>query len=212
MKFYDFFRSSAAYRVRIALNIKGLTPERVVVSLPQGDMKSDWYSAVNPQQLVPAIEVDGVTVMQSMAILEYLEEVYPDPPLLPADPLSRGRVRAMAQMIACEIHPLNNLRVINYLADPLGVDAGQRQTWYAHWLGKGFAALEELLSRDGGAGAYCHGDQVTLADVLLVPQVFNARRFEVDLTPYPTITRIDAALTALQPFADAAPARQPDAF
>ena len=210
MHFYDYFRSSAAYRCRIALNLKGLEPERTFVNLRTGEVRSDWYTKVNPQQLVPAL-VDGeATLTQSLAIIEYLDEVHPEPAFLPKDALGRARVRAICQAIACDIHPLNNLRILNYLTGELGQSEEAKNKWYVHWVTLGFTAIETQLAASADTGAYCHGDTVTMADICLVPQVFNARRFDVDMTPYPTITRIDAALSKL-PAVDAAhPGKQPD--
>lgn len=210
MKLYDFFRSSAAYRVRIALNLKGIAAEREFIHLRQGAHRTPAYQAINPQGLVPALVDDqGNVVIQSLAILEYLDETVPEPPLLPADALGRARVRALSQIVACEIHPLNNLRVLNYLTGELDHDEAARNRWYCHWVAEGFRGLEAMLAE--GPGRYCHGDTVTMADVCLVPQVFNARRFDCDLSPYPTIVRIANALNELPAFADAAPERQPDA-
>ena len=213
MRLYDYFRSSAAYRVRIALNLKGIVPdERTFVHLRMGSQRAQDYLALNPQGLVPALALDDGTVLtQSLAIVEYLDETKPTPPLLPASAEQRARVRAIALQIACEIHPLNNLRVLNYLIGTLGVSREQKDGWYRYWIDVGFEALEKSLSGDAATGRFCHGDAPTLADVCLVPQMANARRFSIDLSPYPTLTRIEAACNALPAFADAAPARQPDA-
>jgi maleylacetoacetate isomerase len=212
MKLYDYFRSSAAYRVRIALNLKGLAPERVFVHLAKGEQLAGGYLSVNPQGLVPALVTDdGEVLSQSLAIIEWLEETHPLPPLLPPDPTARARVRSLAMAIACDIHPINNLRVLNYLSNTLGVTAEQRTGWYRYWIDLGFEALETRLAREPGTGRFCHGDAPTLADICLVPQVANARRFQVDLAPYPSIVRIDAACAAMPAFANATPARQPDA-
>jgi maleylacetoacetate isomerase len=213
MRLYDYFRSSAAYRVRIALNVKGIAPdERTYVHLRMGSQRAQDYLALNPQGLVPALELDdGSVLSQSLAIIEYLDETHPEPPLLPADPVSRARVRAIALSIACEIHPLNNLRVLNYLIGTMGVSREQKDGWYRYWIDVGFEALEKTLARDAATRTFCHGDTPTLADVCLVPQMANARRFEIDLSPYPTLLRIEAACHALPAFAQAAPARQPDA-
>lgn len=213
MKLYDYFRSSAAYRVRIALNLKGVVPdERTFVHLRMGNQRAQDYLALNPQGLVPALALDdGQVLTQSLAIVEYLDETHPEPPLLPADPAARARVRAIALQIACEIHPLNNLRVLNYLTGTMGVSKEQKNGWYRYWIDVGFEALEKQLAREPGTGCHCHGDTPTLADVCLVPQLANARRFAIDLSPYPTLTRIEAACNALPAFSAAAPSRQPDA-
>jgi maleylacetoacetate isomerase len=212
MKLFDYFRSSAAYRVRIALNLKGVAPERAFVHLAKGQQRDVDYLALNPQGLVPAIELDDGTVLtQSLAIIHWLDETYRDPPLLPDAPLARARARSIALAIACDIHPLNNTRVLNYLSHTLGVSDEQRSGWYKYWIDLGFEALELRLSREPGTGTFCQGDAPTLADVCLVPQVANARRFNIDLAPYPTIVRIDAACNEMPAFATAAPARQPDA-
>ncbi|HEY3555037.1 MAG TPA: maleylacetoacetate isomerase [Casimicrobiaceae bacterium] len=213
MRLYDYFRSSAAYRVRIALNLKGVVPdERTFVHLRMGNQRAQDYLALNPQGLVPALALDDGTVLtQSLAIVEFLDETHPQPPLLPADAEGRARVRSIALAIACEIHPLNNLRVLNYLVGTLGVSREQKDGWYRYWIDVGFEALEKSLSRDPSTGRFCHGDAPTLADVCLVPQLANARRFSIDLSPYPTLVRIEAECNALPAFASAAPARQPDA-
>jgi maleylacetoacetate isomerase len=213
VRLYDYFRSSAAYRVRIALNLKNVKPdERTFVHLRIGSQRAQDYLALNPQGLVPALALDdGAVLTQSLAIIEYLDETHPEPPLLPADPVARARVRAIALQIACDIHPLNNLRVLNYLIGTLGVSREQKDGWYRYWIDVGFEALEKTLARDRATGRFCHGDAPTLADVCLVPQMANARRFEIDLSPYPTLIGIESACLALPAFADAAPARQPDA-
>jgi maleylacetoacetate isomerase len=213
MRLYDYFRSSAAYRVRIALNLKGVVPdERTFVHLRMGNQRAQDYLALNPQGLVPALALDDGTVLtQSLAIVEFLDETHPQPPLLPADPGGRARVRSIALAIACEIHPLNNLRVLNYLIGTLGVSRDQKDGWYRYWIDVGFEALEKSLSRDPATGRFCHGDAPTLADVCLVPQLANARRFSIDLSPYPTLVRIESECNALPAFASAAPAKQPDA-
>jgi maleylacetoacetate isomerase len=212
MRLFDYFRSSAAYRVRIALNLKGVAAEREFVHLRHGAQRADDYLALNPQGLVPVLVTDdGAVLTQSLAIVEWLDETHPRPPLLPPDANGRARVRSIAQSIACDIHPINNLRVLNYLTGTLGVSEAQRDGWYRYWIDLGFEALERRLASERATGRYCHGDAPTLADVCLVPQVANARRFHVDLAPYPTIVRIDAACNELPPFADAAPMKQPDA-
>ena len=218
MKLYGYFRSSATYRVRIALNLKGLAPELAYVHLRRhgGEQRRPAYAVLNPQHLVPTLTVADATgrevpLTQSLAIIEYLEEAYPESPLLPADPLGRARVRALAQAVACEIQPLPNLRVLNYLTDTLGASADDKQRWTAHWIETGLAAIETLLAGSRETGRFCHGDAPTLADACLVPQVYNARRFEVDLGPYPTIRRIEAACQALPAFDAARPENQADA-
>lgn len=213
MKLYGYFRSSAAYRVRIALNLKGVEYETVPVHLLKdgGQQFSASYKALNPTALVPTLVDGDLAIGQSMAILEYLEETHPDPALLPTDPAGRARVRAIAQTIACDIHPLNNLRVLKHLKHGLGVDEDTKNAWYRHWIDVGLTSVEAMLAGHPATGRFCHGDQVTLADVLLVPQVFNARRFECDLSAMPTVTRIVDACSELDAFVQAEPARQPDA-
>ena len=209
MKLYSFFRSGTSHRLRIALNLKGLSPDYIPVDLRVDEQAEAPFKAVNPQGLVPALTLDsGETLIQSPAIIEWLDETYPEPALLPADRDGRARVRALAGVIACDIHPLNNLRILGYLQHELGLDEEARNTWYRRWVNEGFAALETLLGQPG-TGQFCHGDRPGLADIHLVPQVFNALRFQVDMAPYPLICRIDAACRALPAFADAAPERQP---
>lgn len=210
MKLYTYFRSSAAYRVRIALHFKGIAYEAVPVDLRPGAHRRPEYLALNPQGLVPALEDGAAVLSQSLAIIEYLEETHPEPPLLPSAPLDRARVRSLALAIACDLHPLNNLRVLNYLRAPLGHDAAAVNAWYRHWVAQVFEGLESEARRSSD-GRHLLGGGVTLADVCLVPQLFNARRFECDLTPYPTLTAIGAHLESLPAFARAAPAAQPDA-
>lgn len=212
MKLYDYFRSSAAYRVRIALNLKGVEYQQVPVSLVKGEQSAAPFLDINPQGLVPALELDdGTLLSQSLAICEYLDEAHPTPALLPAGALSRARVRALAQAIACDIHPLNNLGVMKYLKGALSIGEEAAAQWYGHWVSEGFAALEQRLEGEGETGRFCHGERPTLADLCLVPQVYNARRFAIDLSDYPGIVAVDAACTALQAFAAAAPENQPDA-
>ncbi|UHL65465.1 maleylacetoacetate isomerase [Paralcaligenes sp. KSB-10] len=213
MKLYSYFRSSAAYRVRIALNLKGLRYETMPVHLLRhgGEQLSDAYRALNPTALVPTLVDGDLTVGQSMAILEYLEETHPEPALLPADAPGRARVRAIAQIIACDIHPLDNLRVLRYLKHEMNVSEEAKNAWYRHWVVEGLTAIEKLLAGKPQTGRYCHGDRPGFADLCLVPQVANARRFECDLGAMPTIVRIDAACAELPAFQQAAPANQPDA-
>lgn len=212
MKLYTYWRSSAAYRARIALNLKGLEAEHVPVHLLDdgGQQHGAEYSALNPQELVPALEDEGRLFTQSMALIEYLDETRPEPPLLPATPHERARVRALAQAVACDIHPLNNLRVMQYLEFQLGIDPERRKRWTVHWIMQGFEAIEKML-QDDATGTFCHGDSPTLADICLAPQVYNAKRFEIDLEPFPTMVRINDACLDLDAFADAAPEKQPDA-
>jgi maleylacetoacetate isomerase/maleylpyruvate isomerase len=211
MKLYTYFRSSAAFRARIALNLKGIDYESVPIDLRPAAHRRQDYLALNPQGLVPALEDGGVVISQSLALIEYLEESHPTPSLLPRSPLERARVRSMALAIACDLHPLNNLRVLNYLRSPLGLDEEAVGTWYRHWIAEGFTALEEEATRASGDGRHMFGTEVTLADVCLVPQVFNARRFKCDLVPFPTLRGISAHLETLSAFSRAAPDAQPDA-
>ena len=213
MRLYTYFRSSAAYRVRIALALKGLPYDSLPVHLLRdgGEQLQAPYRAVNPAGLVPALDDDGVVLTQSLAILEYLEETHPQAALLPADPAGRARVRALAQTVACDIHPIGNLRVLKYLTGTLQVSEADKLAWSQHWIAEGFAALEALLAASPDTGRFCHGDTPGLADCCLVPQVFNARRFEVDLAPYPTLAAIDAACAELPAFAAAHPSQQADA-
>lgn len=209
---YGYFRSSAAYRVRIALNLKGLDYDQVPVNLVKGEQSSGDHLARNPQGLVPSLAIDdSLALNQSLAICEYLDEVYPEPALLPANALERAQVRSLAQLVACEVHPLNNLRVLKYLVSQLGVDEAAKLAWYHHWIAEGFTALEATLSAAPRTGDFCHGDTPTLADICLVPQVYNAERFECDLSAYPTIQRIVANCRSLPAFEKAAPEAQPDA-
>lgn len=211
MKLYGYFRSSAAYRVRIALNLKGLACEQEFRRLRRDEHRQPDYLALNPQGLVPTL-VDGKTVIgQSLAIVEYLEEMRPEPPLLPDDPAGRARVRQLAQIVACDIHPLNNLKVLNYLRSELGQNEDAVNGWYRHWVESGLAAFEALLAGSPATGRFCHGDRPGLADLCLVPQLYNARRFDCDIAPFTTIRRVDEACQALPAFADAAPEKQPDA-
>jgi maleylpyruvate isomerase len=212
-KLYGYFRSSAAFRVRIALNIKGVIAEQYFVHLLKdgGRHKTDTYKSVNPQQLIPTLVHRNYVIGQSLAILEYLEEVVPRPPLLPIDRNERARVRQIALAIACDIHPLNNLRVLQHLEDELGQDAGARADWQRTWIARGFTALETMLARDAATGSFCHGDTPTMADVCLIPQMANARRADVPLDAYPTLLRIETAASNLPSFDNARPERQLDA-
>jgi maleylacetoacetate isomerase len=213
MKLYSYFRSSAAYRARIALNLKSIQYESIHVDLlaDGGEQRKPEYLAVNPQGLVPALVTEGVTITQSLAIIEYLEETHPHPPLLPRKAVDRAQVRAMALTIACDVHPLNNLRVLNYLRSTLGQEHGAVRNWYQHWIAEGFRALEHQARHSSDDGRYLFGSAVTIADVFVVPQMFNARRFKCDLEPYPTLRSVCAHLEALPPFAKAAPQAQPEA-
>ncbi len=213
MKLYTYFRSSAAYRVRIALNLKGLSFEAVPVHLLRngGEQRQPEYLALNPAGLVPTLE-DGATVLtQSLAIIEYLDETRGGPALLPTGAADRARVRALALSIACDTHPLNNLRVLQYLGRQLGIDEAGRNDWYRHWVGQGLGAVERMLADDPRTGRFCHGDTPGLADCCLVPQVFNARRFGCDLDAMPTVRRIAEHCEALEAFRLAAPEQQADA-
>jgi maleylpyruvate isomerase len=211
MKLFGYYRSSAAYRVRIALNLKGLEVDHRFVHLRKGEQSAPEYGALNPQGLVPMV-IDGPQVLtQSLAIIEYLEETHPEPALLPKEPIERARVRAIAQAIACDIHPLNNLRVLRYLVGPLKVSDEAKNEWYRHWVVEGLTALERSLNPAAGTGTFCHGDKPTLADICLVPQVYNAERADVDLSLFPRITKIVAACRELRAFQDADPAKQADA-
>ncbi len=210
---HNYFRSSASYRVRIALNLKGLPYHYAPVHLLKdgGQQHSNDYQRVNPARLVPTLVDDGHAIGQSLAIIEYLDETHPEPALMPRDPLGRARVRALAQSVACEIHPLNNLRVLQYLDNDLQVDESTKATWYRHWITLGFTAIEAMLASDPATGVFCHGDTPGLADCCLIPQIANSRRFDTPLDAFPTIRRIEQACMALDAFAKAAPPLQPDA-
>jgi maleylacetoacetate isomerase len=207
MTLYTYFRSSAAFRVRIALNLKGIKPEQVFVHLARHDQFKDEYRRLNPQGTVPTLVHDGRTIGQSLAIIEYLDELVPLPPLLPADPVERARARQIAYAVACDIHPFGNLRVREYLRDTLGHSEAEIAEWQRHWIALGLGAIEKLA----GGGRFCCGEAPTLADVCLVPQLYNARRVDLDLKPYSKLLRIEAAAYELPAFADARPEYQPDA-
>ena len=211
MKLYTYFRSSAAFRVRIALNCKGLAYEPVPVNLATDEHRRGSYLELNPQGLVPALEDGGKIFVQSLAMMEYLEETHPQPPLLPANAEDRAYVRALAQIIACEIHPLNNRRTLRYVKKSYALDEDGVNAWYRHWIADGLAGLEAFITGAKKSGKYCYRDQVTLADCCLVPQVFNAQRYKCDLAPYPAITRIFAECMRLDAFIAAQPGKQPDA-
>lgn len=210
LKLYTYFRSSAAFRVRIALNLKSLAYDPVFVHLPKGEHRRPEYAAVDPQALLPTL-VDGERALsQSLAIIEYLEETRPEPRLLPVDATERARVRSLSLLVACEIHPLNNLRTLQHLKRALGQSEEQINAWYRHWIADGFTKLEADLGR-GGTGRFCHGNAPTMADCCLVPQVFNAKRYAADLSPFPTVMRIFDACMKLEAFDRAQPSKQPDA-
>ncbi|GAA3540613.1 maleylacetoacetate isomerase [Zobellella aerophila] len=206
MKLYDYVRSSAAYRVRIALNLKGLAYEASPVSLLDGAQGSNDYRALNPTCLVPSLDTGEGVLGQSLAIIEYLDERYPEPALLPGSPFERARIRSLAQQVACDIHPLNNLRVLKYLTGELGISEAQKTSWYHHWLQQGLAPLEQQLS--GSDTPFCCGDTPGLADICLIPQLYNAHRFKLDMTPYPRLTAIEQACNRLEAFHRAHPDQQ----
>jgi maleylpyruvate isomerase len=211
MILYDYFRSSAAYRVRIALNLKGLNAEHRFVHLRKGQARAPEYLAINPQALVPSLALDQAVLRQSLSIIEYLDEMFPEVPLLPSDALGRARVRSLALAIACDIHPLNNLRVLNYLRDTLSLDEAAINAWCKRWIEDGLSALEALLTSESPDGDFCHGESPTLADVCLMPQVFSAERFGCDLGTWPRIQSIAERCRTLDAFILASPERQPDA-
>lgn len=211
MRLYTYFRSSASFRVRIALNLKGLAYEPSFVHLPKGEHRAASYSKVNPQALTPTLVLDdGEQLAQSLAIIEYLDETHPEPRLLPGDAKGRARVRSLSLLVACEIHPLNNLRALQYLKRTLGQSEEQVNAWYCHWVADGLAKLEADMAR-GGTGRFCHGNAPTMADCCLVPQIFNAKRYSCDLAPYPTTMRVFDACMKLEAFDRAQPSKQPDA-
>jgi maleylacetoacetate isomerase len=214
MKLHGFFRSSASYRLRIALALKNISCEQASVHISRpggGDQFLPAFRNLNPQLLVPVLEDDGHVLIQSLAILEYFEETHPTPPILPQDAVARARVRGLAMIIACEMHPLNNLRVLNYLTKDLGASEDAKLAWYRHWIKLGFDALEPMLAGSRETGTFCHGETPTIADICLVPQVFNAKRFDCPLDGYPTVMRIYEACEKLPAFAAAHPNKQPDA-
>lgn len=211
MKIHGYFRSSAAYRVRLALNLKNIACDTALVNLQAGDQSSSAYRAINPQGRVPALETEDHILVQSLAIIEYLDETFPGLSLVPSEPLARARVRGISHIIACDIHPLNNLAVLNYLKDELAIDEDKRTRWYQYWVRQGFDGVEALLANSSDTGTFCHGNSPGLADICLVPQVFNAQRFDCDLSPYPTIGRIYDSCMALDAFDKAQPSNQPEA-
>ena len=210
MKLYNYFRSSASFRVRIALHLKGLPYEYIAVHLAKGEHKLPAYSEVAADNLVPNLVIDGEHLSQSMAIIEYLDETHPEPALLPKEPLARARVRALAQSISCEIHPINNLRVLKYLTATLGLSEDQKNTWYRHWVREGLESFERQLAQ-GPESTYCYGDTPSLADCCLVPQIFNAQRFDVNLEGLPLTMRAFEACMKLDAFQKAKPSACPDA-
>jgi maleylacetoacetate isomerase len=213
LKLYSYWRSSAAFRVRIALNLKRLDYQIIPVNLIQdgGEQHGNDYTAINPQELVPVLMHGQRVFRQSLAIIDYVDETWPDQPLMPTIARDRQRVRAIAQAIACDIHPLNNLRVMQYLASEFGADEAAREKWMRHWIAIGFAAIEKMLADNPSTGEFCEGDMPTMADCSLVPQVFNARRVGLDLAAYPVISRIERACMSLPAFDTAQPSKQPDA-
>jgi maleylacetoacetate isomerase len=211
MKLYTYFRSSASYRVRIALALKGLVHESVFVNLPKAEHQSGEYRAVNPQALVPSLEDGGHVLIQSLAIMEYLDEAYPAPPIMPPAPLDRAYVRAVSQIVACEIHPLNNLRTLKHIRAAYKLDDEGVNAWYRHWIAAGLASLESYLIGAGRTGLYAFGDMVTVADCCIVPQIFNAKRFDCELAPYPRVMRVFEQCMKLAAFESTQPSRQPDA-
>jgi maleylpyruvate isomerase len=210
-RLHGFFRSSTSFRVRAALNLKGIAYDQATYALRKGEQRSPAYFALNPQGLVPSLETPDGILTQSLAIIEWLDEVYPAPALLPSDPWGRARVRSLAQIIALDIHPINNLRVLQYLGQTFGADEAQQAAWFRHWVGEAFHALEARLSSEPETGRFCHGDAPGLADLCLAAQVLNNARFAVDMSAYPTIQRIHDSCMALPSFDAASPMKQPDA-
>lgn len=211
MKLFNYFRSSTSYRTRIAMNLKGLDYDYIAVNLAQDEQLETAFKAINPQGLVPVLQTDDLLLYQSPAILEWLEETYTQNPLLPKDAAGRMQIRALSAMIGCDIHPLNNRRILQYLRNELTVGEDEVMLWCQHWMTEGFAALEKLLAENRSTGKFCYGDSPTFADCYLIPQVSSARRFKVDLTPYPNIVAIDEHCRSLKAFDDADPVKQPDA-
>ncbi|MCF1469288.1 maleylacetoacetate isomerase [Agrobacterium vitis] len=208
---HNYFRSSTSYRVRIALALKGIDYDYEAFHLRHGEQRSERFLRLNPQGLVPALTwSEGQVYTQSLAIIEFLDEVVPQPPLLPQDPVGRQRVRSLSQIVALDIHPLNNLRVLAYLKTRFGADEKAQADWFRHWVAEAFDSLEERLADEPETGCYCHGDSITMADLCLSAQLTNNKRFEVDMQPYPTIRRIGAALEEIEAFRRAAPGNQPD--
>lgn len=211
MTLYGYFRSGTSHRTRIALNLKGLDYDDIAINLAQDEQLEDAFKAINPQGLVPVLRADDLLLYQSPAILEWLEEAYPEHALLPQDAAGRMHVRALSAMIGCDIHPINNRRILQYLRNELSVDKEAVIAWCNRWITEGFAALETRLAADKNRGQFCYGDRPTFADCYLIPQVSSARRFKVDLTPYPNIVAIDTHCRTLKAFVDADPMMQPDA-
>lgn len=209
---YTFFRSSTSFRLRIALAYKQLDYEPHYVSLPKMEHRVPSYRDINPQGLVPLLVEGGRSLIQSMAVIEYLDEIYPDPPLMPKDPIGRIYVRAVSQIVGCEIHPLNNVRVLKHLKAQFGADEATTNAWYEHWVTEGLSSLESYLAREGMSGDFCYGNTVTMADICLVPQIFNARRFNCSLDAYPKLLAITDRCMKLDAFRAAEPSTQADAF
>lgn len=211
MKMYGFFRSGTSHRTRIVLNLKQISYELLPISLMKNEHKNSAFQAINPQGFVPVLAVNDQLLLQSPAIIEWLEESHPEHPLLPSDALGRAKVRALAAVVGCDIHPINNKRILEYLRNTLKLDDAQVQSWCQHWIDEGFSALETLLATDQTRGDFCYGNQPTLADAYLIPQVDSSKRFKVDMSKYPNIQKIYDACMALPAFQAAAPMNQPDA-